>query len=353
MNGLRNIFVAVAVVTLLLAGAAAAQIYGITNFTGVHVAGVHATATPILMANSLSGNAGNALEVEVAGTPAWYITSAGVESTGHPEAFTNNIVVSAPTSLATATPAMIVDSLAVSKILDIRDAATPVFYIANGGNWTASGVGTNSNQMIVSAPTSIATAQPALSVDSLGVSNLFEVRDAATPVFAVQNGGTGAVSGVWTHSAQLIVSAPTAQATAQPALEVDSLGVGRLFEVRDAATPVVAVDNGGNLHLAKGLLGDALPATCTHGAIFPDFSGAFVVQVTSASATPTPNDWTVAPAGTVAIIIGPTSNGCVFTKGAKMALDTATITLGPNDILTLVSDGTSWNEQSFKANATS
>lgn len=50
---------------------------------------------------------------------------------------------------------------------------------------------------VVSAPTAIATATPALVVDSLGVSNILEVRDAATPVFAIRNGGT-AVLGSYT-----------------------------------------------------------------------------------------------------------------------------------------------------------
>lgn len=50
---------------------------------------------------------------------------------------------------------------------------------------------------VVSAPTAIATATPALVVDSAGVSNILEVRDAATPVFAIRNGGT-AVLGSYT-----------------------------------------------------------------------------------------------------------------------------------------------------------
>ena len=41
----------------------------------------------------------------------------------------------------------------------------------------------------VSAPTVVATATPAAVIDSAGVSNIFEVRDAATPVFAINDGG--------------------------------------------------------------------------------------------------------------------------------------------------------------------
>lgn len=42
----------------------------------------------------------------------------------------------------------------------------------------------------IAAPTSIATATPAALVNSYGVSNLFEVQDAATPVFSINDGGT-------------------------------------------------------------------------------------------------------------------------------------------------------------------
>lgn len=45
------------------------------------------------------------------------------------------------------------------------------------------------------APTAVGTATPAMIVDSLGVSNLFEVRDAATPVFTVADGGNIAQTG--------------------------------------------------------------------------------------------------------------------------------------------------------------
>lgn len=45
------------------------------------------------------------------------------------------------------------------------------------------------NTLKAAAPTAVGTATPAAIIDSLGVSNLFEVRDAATPVFVVADGG--------------------------------------------------------------------------------------------------------------------------------------------------------------------
>lgn len=140
---------------------------------------------------------------------------------------TNNnwVKLAAPTAIATATPAVVIDSLGVSKILDVRDAATPVFSILNGGAWTSTGAGTHSsgqtvnNWVIASAPTAIATATPAMVVDSLGLSNIFEVRDAATPVFAVNNGGAvvGLVLKYGSSGEQLVVGTDQITTTATAA----------------------------------------------------------------------------------------------------------------------------------------
>lgn len=64
------------------------------------------------------------------------------------------------------------------------------------------------------APTDQPTATPAMIVDSYGVSNLLEVRDAATPVFAVRNGGTMlGVIGYGTAGQKLICSQTTITGT--------------------------------------------------------------------------------------------------------------------------------------------
>ena len=105
------------------------------------------------------------------------------------QTFSSNIIVSGATALATAVPAAVIDNLAAgSIILDLRDAATPVFSVYNGGSFLAAGAGTfesgltTEDWVIVSAPTTIATATPAFVVDSLGVSNIVELRDATTAV---------------------------------------------------------------------------------------------------------------------------------------------------------------------------
>jgi hypothetical protein len=48
----------------------------------------------------------------------------------------------------------------------------------------------------------------------------------------------------------LKVAAPTEVATATPAVVIDSNGVSNLLEIRDASTPVVSVNDGGNTDFA-------------------------------------------------------------------------------------------------------
>lgn len=108
----------------------------------------------------------------------------------------------APTAGATATPALVVDSLAAaSNILEVRDAATPVFTINNGGAFTATGAGTYSSGQTINAwakvagPTAVGTATPALVVDTTGVSNIFEARKAATPMVSISGAGNTTIAG--------------------------------------------------------------------------------------------------------------------------------------------------------------
>lgn len=74
------------------------------------------------------------------------------------------------------------------------------------GNQTIGGIKTFSTPAVIPAltgplaftgPTAVATAVPAMYVDNLGAGNVaFEVRDAATPVFQVLNGGAVAAGAV-------------------------------------------------------------------------------------------------------------------------------------------------------------
>ena len=76
----------------------------------------------------------------------------------------------------------------------------------------------------------------------------------------VQTGATVALTGGFT-AGNVALTAPTAAATATPALVVDNLGAGNVaFEVRDSATPVFSVLNGGYV-LSRG---NYLPKTTSY-----------------------------------------------------------------------------------------
>jgi hypothetical protein len=185
---LKTILV-VAVVLALLGGTTWA-IDEITNFSGVHISGSFGTATPALMINQPSGGAGNPFEVRAANTPVFSVNSAGDLTYSGTPVINGASYINAPTAVGTATPALFVNSLGVSNLFEVRDASTPVWAINNGGAVVAGGAGSyagvqtfNSN-VIVNAPTAVATAVPAFSVNSLGVSTLFEVRETRRHLFS-------------------------------------------------------------------------------------------------------------------------------------------------------------------------
>lgn len=114
----------------------------------------------------------------------------------------------------TATPALRVNQNGSGKIVEFSDGGTPVFSINNGGGIVASSILTQGaviTNLVVSAPTAVGTATPAAVIDNAGVSNLLEVRDAATPVFTVGQGGavTGLVLQYGTAGQKLVCSSST------------------------------------------------------------------------------------------------------------------------------------------------
>ena len=127
-----------------------------------------------------------------AATRTWYVDGA----TGNQTALgyysgSNWAKVAAPTAIATATPALVVNNAGVSKLLDLQKAGTPVAYFANDGGLQLSGVTTNTNSLLnLAAQTAIPTAKPVAVINSAGMSNLLEVQKNATPVFTVNQAGT-------------------------------------------------------------------------------------------------------------------------------------------------------------------
>lgn len=111
----------------------------------------------------------------------------------------------------------------------------------------------------IAVPTAVGTATPGLMVDCAGVDNCFEVRDGATPVWSVANGGAVTQSGSSTFSDNVTLNdalkvAATPATTATPQVLIQDVAAGVPFEIRNAsATPMVAVDGSYNLDLNVGL----------------------------------------------------------------------------------------------------
>jgi hypothetical protein len=106
-----------------------------------------------------------------------------------------------------------------------------------------------------------ATATPVLRVNQTGAGAVVEFLDGGTPVFEIANGGDIAYTGDQTITGNLdvdgysVLTVPTSVATSQPALVVDTeSGLSNIFEVRDAATPVAYIEAGGNTSFLGGLV---------------------------------------------------------------------------------------------------
>jgi len=107
-----------------------------------------------------------------------------------------NLAVEGPTTQPTDEPVFIVDNDGVANAIEVRDGATPVFYVDSSGNTTISGtcsgcsVSSLSN-LSVAVPTAVATATPGVVINNTGAANnLFELRDGGNVVFTVQNDGS-------------------------------------------------------------------------------------------------------------------------------------------------------------------
>lgn len=189
-----------------------------------------------------------------------------------------------------------------------------------------------------------ATATPALLVDQAsgsGAGVVSEWRVDATPVLrAPRTGG-------------FILTAPTAVGTAQPALVVNGRGVGKLLEIQDSATPVFSISDGGALSSASGLtLSDGNLAIADFARLVPQTSitltdagvltptGTFQ-QVTAASGVTV----TLATSGFSSgswLIIENLSNVTVVITDTGAVMLSSNISLGQYDTASLIFDGTNW-----------
>jgi hypothetical protein len=177
---------------------------------------------------------------------------------------------------------------------------------------------TNLSGLAVAAPTAIATATPALMVNSAGVSVLFEVRDASTPVVSVDDGG---VLDMKTHVITNIGAAGTdfsasGGLTLAAGLTLSAGDVVIADDVRTMAQTAITVTNGA-----------AMTATGTY-------------QPIQAAGEVTPTV-TVGTTGDLLVLINLSDQTINIADSGTMMLASA-VALGQYDSLTLWCDGTNW-----------
>ena len=146
-----------------------------------------------------------------------------------------------------------------------------------------------------------------------------------------------------TNLTGLEIVAPTTMPTATPAAVFDSLGLSNILEVRDAATPIARWENGGDLSLLAGTLnlsfanlaltdGDTLTPTYTVYAL--DTTGAVTITLAAS-----------ADEGQLLILINDDANAVVIADTNLRSSDGAAITLtAANDIAVFVYQDSEWNE---------
>jgi len=172
------------------------------------------------------------------------------------------VKVAAPTTIATATPAVVIDSLGLSSLLEVRDAVTPVFSVYNGGeidihgnqldldedNDTSITVDTDDQIDVEIAGGDVAVMKAWPIADQTSTTNLLELID-TSPVDT---------TGTQTHNALVIdlgIGASTGGTNIVTALQIDgitgdnnvtenaiNIGAGWLVDLNGATDLIIAVD---------------------------------------------------------------------------------------------------------------
>lgn len=113
------------------------------------------------------------------------------------------MILSVPTPITTPSA---LDALSLTSNLAVGGNATVAGDLTVTGDITAASVISNGTYILVTAPTAIASATPALRVNSLGANNdLLVVEKNSTPVFKIGNGGIVTQGGIKCYKGQQTV----------------------------------------------------------------------------------------------------------------------------------------------------
>jgi len=222
----------------------------------------------------------------------------------------------------------------------------------------SSGGGAVGDAVAITAPTAQPTATPAFQVTNLGLGVLARLVDGTSEVFRVNNNGdivstlgslTLTSGNLTMSSGAAAISAPTAQPTQTPALQVTSAGVGVSFRVVDGASEVFRIENGGNVVSAGSIASliktstivtDTAVAMTSTGTYYNDIDNSGAISITLAAASPgawvcfqniSGEDWTINVDDADQIV------GLTDAAGDKITNSTAT-----NCICLYAADATNW-----------
>jgi hypothetical protein len=142
------------------------------------------------------------------------------------------------------------------------------------------------------------------------------------------------------------IAAPTAIATATPAAVVDSLGVSNIFEVRDASTPVVQVSAAGKVTVSRLLQHECTyveEAANTNENLTPA-SSCYVVAVSTSVNADYTLQTTGMVTGTLLHIVQIGAGTLVITDTNVLTSDGNAVSHGANDASVWMFDGSKWQE---------
>lgn len=227
------------------------------------------------------------------------------------------------------------------SLIMYSDAGSTQKFKVQGSTGNVDGAG----YLSISVPTAIASATPAALVNSAGgVSNLFELRQASTPVTQFNSTG-GLTQQQWVN-----VGVPTTITTATPALLVNNAGVSNLLVLQKSATQVAAINgtgvltSTGALTSASYLQGGASPAVAsatTMAACTGD-----VCHITGTTNITDMTGYDTGPGRTVCLIF---DGVLTFTDGNHLKL-AGNMSTTADDTICLTSDGSNWVERSRSVN---
>jgi hypothetical protein len=156
------------------------------------------------------------------------------------------------------------------------------------------------------------------------------------------------VGGDVTNLSGLKVAAPTAVGTSTPAAVIDSLGVSNILEVRDAATPVAAWQANGFLRLVKPQFFECVFIATTQTTTLTPANNCYIVNADGVVT------YTLAATGVytgqLLYVANLSTNNVLIADTVLRSHDGALLTLGQYDAALLLFTGTEWYQMVELAN---